>query len=131
MTKEDWKEVEKKLFEWGLSSLNCDNYKITLSLNRKGMVLSIVVFINGKCDFNFGKDDCEERRKFFSQNKIYLYSATERRKMKRRTRKLLAEIGINPDSYTLYYSPVWKSFNSLKRHLINNCTSIEIYKDEN
>jgi len=126
MTNEEWDNVEQQLFLLQRVDLVCDGYNINLCIIRIKMKLVIGVFLNGKIDFNCAETDCEIRRKFFNSEKHYRYPAKIRVQLKKFSKKRLKEQDVNPNETWLFYSPLWKSFSSLKRHLIKNCKSIEV-----
>lgn len=129
MTKADWDMVEKKLGQiYCSATLMCDGYRLTLRVERiSKMGLAIYVYINGVLDFKFAVDDCEERRRFFCVRTKAVYSQKEQKDMiKACGKRWLKQRGYDVDKvYTMYY-PWWKSFRSLKSHLIKNNTSIEL-----
>lgn len=129
MTKEEWGIVEKKLAGiYCSATLMCDGYRLTLCLEPiSKMGLAICAYINGTMDFKYALDECEERKRFFCVRTKAAYTQKERKDLiKSCGKRWLKNRGFELDKvYTSYY-PWWKSFRSLKAHLIKNNTSIEL-----
>jgi hypothetical protein len=125
MTEQDWEIVEtgcvKQLF--GNSKLKIDGYSITLSKEQIGTFeLAIVVYVNGSLNGEWFTKDCEIRRRFFRRSAHYIYP------LKLRKHRLFKN---DPEYQKQYYNYhfYWKSFTSLKSHLIKNNENIELVRD--
>lgn len=129
MTKEQWKAVEQKilLYPYTIAKLQADGHVLSLSMQRHKMRLVIVVYVDGKIDFNWLIEDCEIRRKFFQQRKHSLLTQKDRERMKREKKSIRDEIQEQATYYS--YSPYWTSFTALRRHLEKTCESITPYEE--
>jgi hypothetical protein len=129
LTKEDWKTVEDnlKLF-YTLVKLKCDGYNITLRLERLTQFKNgIAIYVNGKFEGKWLIEDCEERRRFLRSVNMFLYTQKQRANMKKISKGLRKKCGLpDPDVRSTYWTYYWNSFQSLKRHLIKNNTTIEL-----
>ncbi|NJD38750.1 MAG: hypothetical protein FIA89_10600 [Geobacter sp.] len=129
MTKQDWTYTEERLKQqYAIVVLLCDGYRLSLTLNRIGnMELAICTYINGEMKGSWFLDDCEERRRFMRPIVKYVMSAKDRKSwVKDFGKRYLKAKGIDVDKTYTTYLPWWKSFRSLKAHLIANNTSIEL-----
>lgn len=129
MTKEQWKAVEQKvlLYPYTIAKLQADGHVLSLSMQQHKMRLVIVVYVDGKIDFNWLIEDCEIRRKFFQQRKRSLLTQKDRERLKREKKSIREEITAQATYYT--YSPYWTSFTALRRHLEKTCESITPYEE--
>ena len=129
MTKEQWKAVEQKvlLYPYTIAKLQADGHVLSLSMQQHKMRLVIVVYVDGKIDFNWLIEDCEIRRKFFQQRKRSLLTQKDRDRLKREKKSIREEITAQATYYT--YSPYWTSFTALRRHLEKTCESITPYEE--
>jgi len=130
LTTQDWKEVKEnpKLF-YSNVRLKCDGYEVTLVLGRIAQFENaILVYVNGEMRGKWLTEDCQERRRFMQPVKKSLYSQKQKAAMKKMSKKFRTKYDIDPDKAYTYYRPHWKSFNSLKRHLIKHNESIELVK---
>ena len=129
MTKEQWKAVEQKvlLYPYTIAKLQADGHVLSLSMQQHKMRLVIVVYVDGKIDFNWIIEDCEIRRKFFQQRKRSLLTQKDRERLKREKKSIREEITAQATYYT--YSPYWTSFTALRRHLEKTCESITPYEE--
>lgn len=129
MTKEQWKAVEQKvlLYPYTIAKLQADGHVLSLSMQRQKMRLVIVVYVDGKIDFNWLNEDCEIRQKFFQLRKRSLLTRKDRERLKREKKSIREEITAQATYYS--YSPYWTSFTALRRHLEQNCESITPYKE--
>ena len=100
---------------------------LSLSMQRHKMRLVIVVYVDGKIDFNWLNEDCEIRRKFYQRKKRSLLTHNDRERMKREKKSIREEIQAQATYYT--YSPYWTSFTALRRHLEQNCVNITPYEE--
>lgn len=129
MTKEQWKAVEQKvlLYPYTIAKLQADGHVLSLSMQRQKMRLVIVVYVDGKIDFNWLNEDCEIRQKFFQLRKRSLLTRKDRERLKREKKSIREEITAQATYYS--YSPYWTSFTALRRHLEKNCESITPYEE--
>jgi len=129
MKKEDWEEVEIRVFNSYLGAkLLVDGYTLTLRVlrNIKEMRLEIVPYVNGTLEGSWVLEDCEERRRFMRPVTISAWNAKARETMRKQPKSLLKKLNINPDEKLVYYSFSWLSFRPLMRHLIANNKNIEL-----
>jgi hypothetical protein len=135
-TPEEWKEIEEKLASvYSGVELLVDGYELYLTLSKiSKMRLAIVVYVNGWLKAEYWRDDCEERRRFYSRSKRHVYTKRFRDAMSKLEKKLsrsriLKAANLKPD-VDIYrtvdvFTPYWTSFSRLKAHLIKNNESIE------
>lgn len=128
MTKQEWDIVEEHLkHQFYAVVLICDGYRLTLQLCQiKGMELAIWIWINGQMKGSWYQEDCEERRRFFWPRARHRWSAKSRKTLKGMGAKYLKSKGIDLNEILIIHYPWWKSFRSLKAHLIKNNVSIEL-----
>ncbi|WP_018752653.1 hypothetical protein [Paenibacillus sanguinis] len=132
ITKEDWSAIEQQLQSlYSIATLYCDGYKIELVLARVDQFKNrINLFVNGKVEGKWFLEDCEERRRFFCQRSKTLLTAKERAAYKKiYRRKKDFERFVESRKY-FYHEPQWKSFRSLKSHLIKHNKVIEVVEGE-
>lgn len=131
MTKEEWKEVEERLKRlMDIVELQCDGYKVSLVLKRESQFKnSIMVYVNGVFKGEWMEKDCEESRRFLRKVTKSLMSQKQRKEYKKFPKRLQKQLKWDERKYS-YYVPTWTSFNSLKRHLIKENSSIELIKKE-
>lgn len=69
MTKEQWSAVEQKIlnYSYTIARIQADGHVLSLSMQRDKMQLVIVVYVDGKIDYHWLREDCEIRRKFSSK----------------------------------------------------------------
>lgn len=126
MTKEQWKQVEEALKNLYHSvKLQIDEYELALGLVRIGTYeLAIMVYVGGQFKWEWLTEDTEERRRFCQKKERTMLTAKGKAALKKMSKKRQAEFASQCQYF--YYMPYWKSFNSLKRHLIANNQSIEL-----
>ena len=129
MTKEQWKAVEQKVLLYPYTSvkIRADGHVLSVIMLQNKMRLLIVVYVDGKLDYNWLLEDCEIRRKFFQQRKRSLLTRKDRERLKREKKSIREEITAQATYYS--YSPYWTSFTALRRHLEQNCESITPYEE--
>ena len=129
MTKEQWKAVEQKVLLYPYTSvkIRADGHVLSVIMLQNKMRLLIVVYVDGKLDYNWLLEDCEIRRKFFQQRKRSLLTRKDRERLKREKKSIREEITAQATYYT--YSPYWTSFTALRRHLEKTCESIAPYEE--
>lgn len=120
-TSEEWAEIRQRLGNlYDAVHLDCDGYAVNLMLGRVDeMELGIQVYVNGwfKGVWLIPERRHEEGRRFFQLRTRQLYSGSEIRAAekalgKRRTKEMGFYDRIE------YRSGYWRSFNSLRRHLV-------------
>lgn len=126
MSEKDWKRAEEALNLFTPVYLDCDGYQLAIHEIRDGNKIVIMWFVNGVMEYKWLQEDCEERRRFARLSQSYLYSKKERDRMKKHGKKLLKEMGWNPDKKFSIHLPDWLSFRSFKRHLKANNKEISI-----
>lgn len=124
MTANDWKNVEEKLNRYYSVQLSIDNYDVMLSIITHGMRLDIAVYVNGCIDGSDIVNDTDIRRKFYQKHVTSVLTAKDKKLMRGISKAKRKEIEENSKFY--WYEPYWQSFRSLKRHLVQNNTSIEL-----
>lgn len=129
MTKEQWAAVEQKILNHPYTSvkIRADGHVLSVIMLQNKMRLLIVVYVDGKLDYNWLLEDCEIRRKFFQQRKRSLLTRKDRERLKREKKSIREEITAQATYYS--YSPYWTSFTALRRHLEKNCESITPYEE--
>jgi hypothetical protein len=134
MTPQEWKEVEESLKSfYSLVKLRCDKYEITLCLERQNQFKNaIMIYVNGKIQWKWATQDCEERRRFWKPVHRYVHTQKVRAGLKKMSKRLRVELGdyYDPNKKFTYYTPMWTSFRALKNHLIKNNHKIELIKEE-
>jgi hypothetical protein len=128
---EEWKEIDEKLKSiFRVVELMCDGYKLSIKLERCGQFKNaIAVYINGQIKREWYKE-CEESRRFFRKVSKSLYSQKEKDTFKKMSKKTRSYLEIDIDKQYSYYTPLWTSFNSLKRHLIKENKEISLVVKE-
>lgn len=132
MTKQDWAYVEERLKkQFAIVVLDCDGYRLSLTLKQiSDMGLAIFTYINGEFKGRWMLEDCEECRRFLYPRVRYVMSAKDRKSwVKDLGKRWLKAHNIDVDKTYTAYLPWWKSFRSLKAHLIKNNTSIELVSE--
>lgn len=128
MNKEDWEIVKIRLERlYTPIKLNCDGYELTLILVRDGQFSNYIQFyVNGKFRLEWFNEDCEERRRFFRKSERSRLNSKSRAELKKlkTSKKRMKEL--EERAKYIIYDPMWKSFNSLKKHLIANNENIEL-----
>lgn len=130
VTAQDWKEIEQKLTGFYTSvKLICDGYVLTLSLVRiDAFKNAIRIYVNGVFEGRWIVEDCEERRRFLCPKTRDFYSKKEKASFGKVSKKLAKEFSL--DSKYTYYDYKWKSFRSLKSHLIKYNKLIELVENK-
>lgn len=130
MTKAEWEQVEERLTRQLIPvALMCDGYHLTLKIERSGMKLLIVAYINGTLKGEWVIAESEECRRFFRPVKKSVWSAKALARMKKMSKRQLKEYGLDPDETVTAYYPWWTSVKALKSHLLKHNESIELLKD--
>lgn len=131
MQQEDWDALRAQMDSpWGQMKLQCDQFELTLvqAVSSKSKSWSTTVYVDGElrgtwCQAENGEPKHEQTRRFL--RKVSRAVNTKKqiedwRKVfgKRESDKLAAQKYV-------YFLPDWSSFNSLKKHLVANNTSIQ------
>lgn len=132
MEQADWDALKEQMASpWGGMKLKCDGFEIYLSqqTDRTKKSWLTLVYVDGylkgiwlDCDHKTGEPKHEETRRFYRKVTRALYAKKDidayrkifgkREATKRESAKFIT------------YDWSWKSFNSLKKHLLANNTSI-------
>ena len=125
MNKEDWKKVEDALESlYRIAVLDCDGYKLSLNLVMATKYRNEIRFyVDGWLYVKWVLEDCEERRRFCRPVHRRKYKKASFKGLSKRTLKTWK---IDPDEKYTTYGLTWKSFVSLKRHLIANNKEITL-----
>lgn len=133
MQQADWDELKEQMSApYGSMKLKCDGFEVDLVqvIESGKKSWGTTVYVNGyikgiwlNCNHENGETEHEETRRFFRKSERSLYSKKElevHRKVfgKRDADKKAARKFVT-------YDWTWKNFNSLKKHLEANNTSIE------
>ncbi|MEY4428620.1 MAG: hypothetical protein RLZZ182_1309 [Pseudomonadota bacterium] len=137
MTPEQWKALEGQVSRpYGYAKLMVDGFQITLQVERasaKAIRYSIVLYINGKIQFEQARNDCEERRRFWRKTVRRVHTDREIQEItkgvgKRDAARFIKKYGL--DRTFDFYVPYFSTFASLKSQLVKNNESIEPFIDE-
>jgi hypothetical protein len=137
MTPEQWKALEAQVSRpYGYAKLMVDGYQVTLQVERTSQTAirySIMLYINGKIEFEQARTDCEERRRFWRKTVRRIYTAHNLKEMtkgmaKRDADRFVKKYGL--DKTIDLYVPYFSTFASLKSQLLKNNQSIEPFVEE-
>lgn len=131
MEQKDWDDLQAQMASpWGSMRLQCDQYQITLEQQADGKTKTwyTAIFVDGYfkgvwMEADGDKPKFEEARRFLRKQSRPLYGAKFIRDMTKAIGKRAA--AKYADKRHVTFSPIWKNFNSLKKHLIANNTSIQ------
>lgn len=128
MTKEEWAKAENALSTiYGHVNLKIDGYNVSVGFVKETATkYCLAVYIDGTFKMKWCIDDCDIRRRFCCKHKKAVVKKAEYIKAfgKRTYNRLIKE---NPEYfYSVYYTPYFGSFKTLKNHLIKNNQSIEL-----
>lgn len=128
MNQEKWAEIAKELENpFGKVRLKIDEYDVTIIVaQEKTLKYCLAVYINDKIKVKDIIEDCDIRRKFYQEHKTSLLKRKDLERLKREKKSVREEVKKKYTSY--YYDPCWRSFRSLKAHLIKNNEDIEVIK---
>ncbi len=132
MQQQDWDDLKSQMDSpWGRMTLKCDQFEVSLvqQADTKGRKWLTSVYVDGffKGEWCFADDNGEpkheEARRFLRKTSKAYFSAKEveaYRKAfgKRRAAEIAAKRHV-------WFRADWSSFNSLKKHLLANNSSIE------
>lgn len=126
MTPEDWKKMDEKLCApYGSVKLLIDGYHVSYAVEQVSKLkFGIMTYVGGAFKGKWLTDNTPEAQKFMrtATQKRYRMSGPVTKKDKRYYKK---ELGIDLDQRIEYHTPFWKSFKSLKSHLVKHNKSIE------
>jgi len=130
MEQADWDALKAQMSSpWGTMKLQCDQYQLILVQELSSNSWSTVVYVDGlfkgawmTADEN-GQPKYDEAKRFLRKTtrSLFTRNAIEKtRKVfgKRESEKMAAR-------KLVLFSPSWKSFNSLRKHLLENNASIQ------
>lgn len=131
MQQEDWEALQAQMSSpYGCMELQCDQYRLALqqAVSSKSKSWSTAVYVNGEfkglwMSMENGEPKHDEGRRFMRKVTRSMHS----RKTIEEVRKALGKREAakwEAEKY-VHLNPCWTSFNSLKKHLLANNTSIE------
>lgn len=132
MTRDEWNAVRERLSgSFGRVDLVVDGYQLQLTVQRVGpLKYEILPYVNGKFDGSWIVQRTDECIRFMCPKTISLYSRADKARItKGLTKRQVKEWFPTLDKTSTYYLWGWKSFNSLKRHLLANNKSIELKRE--
>jgi hypothetical protein len=122
LTKEDWQQIERLLrYPGAVEYLQCDQYLVTLQVGVEKMRMYICVYVDGWFKGEWCRSDCDIRRRFLCPIKDNFFRRTP---TNGRSGKPYVSKKVKKQGEFTYYVPTWRSFASLRKHLIKNNTSI-------
>jgi len=132
MEQADWDALKEQMASpWGYMKLKCDGFEISLSqeTDRAKKSWSTVVYVDGYlkgvwlgCDHKTGEPVHEETRRFYRKVTRALHNKKDIEAYRKIYGKRKATEMEAVKFFTYDWS--WKSFSSLKKHLLANNTSI-------
>ncbi len=129
MTKEEWESVEKALSgTYGQVKLKVDGREVTflralVSKNRMGIGTYVDGSLKGEwC--GLGGEHPESR--YLRPVSKFAWTDKQRRDMKKLGKKLLKEMGWDPDKKYHYFDPIWSNSTQIRRHYQKTFQSIEL-----
>ena len=127
-TRQEWSEIKNKLKSlYDTVYLRCDEYHVSLKLERINQFKNgIVVYINGFWHAKWLIDKTEEAERFFQLKSKAALPTKQLRALERTCGKRWCRKKGYYERLEYYDAPYWKSFNSLKRHLMANNDNIEV-----
>lgn len=126
MTKEEWKNVEKW---WGIGhgyvKMAVDEHTISLYnlIDKKKMIVEVAIYVDGYMKGTYSDVKSETGNRFWQRIKKPMYSTKE---LKSRIKDFGKRSKMAKQVYLECNMPYWRSFNALKKHIINNNTNIEL-----
>ncbi len=132
MQQEDWEALKEQMASpYGSMRLKCDQFEVALqqAVDSKSRKWVTAVYVDGFFKGAWtgatkeGEPVHEEARRFLRKVSKACFTAKEVEEY----RKALGKRRANEVATKRYvwFSPTWSSFNSLKKHLLANNTSIE------
>ncbi len=132
MQQHDWDDLKQQMASpYGYMKLKCDQYEVTLEqrVDSKGRKWETWIFVDGVIKGEWCKPDengnpmFEETRRFLRKSsKAYFRAKEVEQYRKAFGKRRAAEIAAKRH---IWFNADWNSFNSLKKHLLANNTSIE------
>lgn len=128
MTKDDWAALEMALgHAYGSAGILADGFEVTFQVRQYKMHLVICLYINGWMKGEWLSKKTEEATRFCRPVSFSLFPPSYVKKLtaglsKSRVKAIFPDLNKKGE----YYLPEWRSFRSLKRHLIANNKSIEL-----
>ncbi|UCZ84436.1 hypothetical protein LGQ10_29685 [Pseudomonas sp. L5B5] len=133
MQQADWDELKKQMSTpYGSMKLKCDDYEVDLvqmiESGKKSWGTTVYVdgYLKGiwlSCNHKTGETEHEETRRFYRKSERGLYKKKELEAYRKVFGKRDADKKAAQKFITYDWS--WKNFNSLRKHLEANNTSIE------
>ncbi|UZZ12219.1 hypothetical protein NDO41_07030 [Ectopseudomonas mendocina] len=132
MQQQDWDDLKQQMASpYGYMKLKCDQFEVALSqeVDSKGRKWATSVYVDGvfKAAWCFadekGQPKHEEARRFLRKVTRRVNSARDVAEIQKLFGKRQAKKAA--ERVYVYFAPSWSSFNSLKKHLVANNTSIE------
>lgn len=132
MEQADWDALKAQMGSpWGVMKLQCDQYELTLvqEISSKSNSWMTAVYVNGFFKgawMQAGKDGQplhEEARRFYRKVSNAMYTRKEIESCRKAFGK--REAAKMEARKFIHFAPSWKSFNTLKKHLLANNASIE------
>ncbi len=129
MTPDDWKSVEAGLFfPFERVKLKCDGFDVALMVRPiKSLRNGIYVYVNGKLDYKYLIEDCEERRRFYRRIEKPKYSPAEQKDQKRLA-KLLKRPSRHNENF-VSYREYWTDFTAMRRHFCKHNQNIQLIRE--
>lgn len=131
MLQEDWDALKAQMdMPYGVMKLRCDQFEVALvqQMSTKSKSWQTAVYVDGYFKGEWmasekGEPKHEEARRFLRKVSRSMYTQKEIESL----RKVFGKREAKKASETkhIYFDPYWKSFNSLKKHLVMNNPSIE------
>jgi hypothetical protein len=134
MTPAQWKDLQAQLnTPYGYAKLMVDGFVLTVQVERtssKAIKYELVVYVNGQIKWSQGKDDRDERRRFWRKTVRRVYSVARIETMLKGLGKRDAarfRKSMDLDRTFDFYVPYFSTFASLKAQLVKNNASVELF----
>lgn len=137
VTDEIWNDIERRLIGFPILNtayLKIDGYHITMRLSRvkKSLTFQIFLIIDGEFNADWyspTKTQHAEIQRRFLKKVLSHFSVIPMslKNVKKYGKRFIKEFNTEHKSY--YYEPFWPNFHSLKKHLFENNTSIELVQE--
>lgn len=132
MQQEDWDALKEQMASpYGSMQLKCDQFELALqqAVDSKSRKWVTAVYVDGvfkgawTAATKEGEAEHEEARRFLRKASKAVFRAKEIEEYRKAFgKRRAAEVAAKRH---VYFWPYWSSFNSLKKHLLANNTSIE------
>lgn len=128
MTKEEWAALDAELSGlFGRAQLSIDGHAVTFEVQRHKMRLVISVFVGGWMKGDWLVKKTEECTRFCRPVQFSLYTPSRKKSIAKSFSKTAIKKHFPDfDKKSVYYSSCWLSFAPLKRHLLENNSSISL-----